>query len=88
MYIIIEIQTYNDGQVGTLVDSFSDRNLAEQKYHLILSAAAVSSVPTHAAVMLMDDGYQIKKETYYHTPPAPEPVVEEPVEEPEETEEP
>lgn len=77
MFIVIEIQ--KNSQIATLVTSYEDRNLAEQKYHQILSAAAVSSIPIHAAVMLMEDGYQIKKETYYHVP-----VVEEPAEESEE----
>ena len=64
MYIVIEIQ--KNEQAATLVNTYEDRNLAEQKYHQILSAAAVSNVPIHSAVMLMDDGYQVKKETYYH----------------------
>lgn len=66
MFIVIEIQKNQNGQVATLVNSYEDRNSAEQKYHTVLSAAAVSSVPTHTAVMLMDDGYQIKHESYSH----------------------
>lgn len=66
MYIVIEIQKNQNGQVATLVDSYEDRNTAEQKYHQVLAAAAVSSLPVHTAVMLMEDGYSIKKETYRH----------------------
>ena len=44
-YIVLEIQTNSDGTVGTIIDTFTSRNLAEQKYHLILSAAAVSQLP-------------------------------------------
>ena len=64
MYIVIEIQ--KNEQVATLVNAYEDRNLAEQKYHQILSAAAVSSVLTHSAVMLEEDGRLLKRETYSH----------------------
>ena len=40
-YIVIEIQTQDDGMVGTLVNAYDARNEAESKYHKVLSAAAV-----------------------------------------------
>lgn len=64
MYIVIEIQK-ND-QVATIVNSYADRNVAEQKYHQILAAASVSSVQIHSAVMLEEDGRLLKRETYSH----------------------
>lgn len=64
MFIVIEIQTSNT--VATIVNSYSDRNTAEQKYHMILSAAAVSTVPKHGAVMLTDEGVRLKNECYIH----------------------
>lgn len=70
MYIVIEIQTSNT--VATIVNSYSDRNTAEQKYHQILSAAAVSTVPKHGAVMLTDEGVRLKGECYIHEQPEPE----------------
>lgn len=66
MYIVIEIQKNQNGQVATLVNSYEDRNTAEQKYHQVLAAAAVSSLLVHTATMLTEDGYQIKHETYSH----------------------
>lgn len=72
MFIVIEIQTSE--QVATIVNSYEDRNTAEQKYHQILSAAAVSQVPKHGAVMLTDEGVRLKGECYIHEQ---EPVVEE-----------
>ena len=65
VYIVIEIQA-DDSTAATVVNSYTDRNIAEQKYHNILSAAAVSAVPVHSAVMLTGDGTRIKGETYYH----------------------
>ena len=64
MYIVMEIQTSE--QVATIVNAYDNRNEAEQKYHQILSAAAVSTVPKHGAVMLTDEGVRLKGECYIH----------------------
>lgn len=80
-YIVIEIQTNENGEIGQLVSIFPDRNNAEMKYHQILAAAAISEIPSHAAVMLTNDGRMVKHEVYYHSQPEPEPEPEdEPVE--------
>ena len=64
MYIVLEIQTSTT--VATIVNSYEDRNQAESKYHQILTAAALSSVPKHSAVLMNDEGQTIKDETYIH----------------------
>lgn len=64
MYIVLEIQTSNT--VATIVNSYEDRNQAESKYHQILTAAALSNVPKHSAVLMNDEGQTIKSETYIH----------------------
>lgn len=64
MYIVLEIQT--SATVATLVNSYEDRNQAESKYHQILSAAALSSVPKHSAVLMDDVGETIKMDSYIH----------------------
>lgn len=66
MYLVIEIQKSNGGQVNPLVTTHAERAEAEQKYHTVLAYAAVSSVDVHSAVMLTDEGDMVKKETYYH----------------------
>ncbi len=55
-YLVIEIQTDANGAVSYLVDSFTNRNQAEQKYHLVLSHAAVSTLPTHSVAILTNEG--------------------------------
>lgn len=65
-FIVFEIQTNANGTIGTLVNAYTDRNLAEQQYHLVLAAAAVSALPAHAAVMLTSDGRTIAHAVYYH----------------------
>lgn len=65
-YIVIELQTNADGTVANLVYAYTDRNEAEQKYHLVLSSAAVSQLPAHAAVLLTSDGRMLASQCYRH----------------------
>ena len=65
MYIVIELQT-NNGTVSPIVNSFDTINQAYQKYYQILSAAAVSSVDIHSAVILSDHGGVISAESFEH----------------------
>lgn len=79
-YIVIELQNTN-GSVAHLFDAYDDRNQAESKYHLVLSAAAVSQIPVHTAVLMTDEGFTLESKCYEHevqpvtaeTPPAEEP---------------
>ena len=66
MYIVIEIQTNADGLVGTIVTQHESWQAAEAKYHTVLAAAAVSSLPVHAAVILTGDGNVVRGEHYTH----------------------
>ena len=65
-YIVVELQTNSDGTVENLVYSYTERNEAEQKYHLILASAAVSALPAHAAVLLTGDGRMLASQCYRH----------------------
>ena len=65
MFIVIEMQT-NNGEVGTIINKFDDINKAYQKYYQILSAAAVSSVPTHTAIILTERGDVVRVEHFEH----------------------
>lgn len=65
-YLVIEMQKQSDGTIAQITTSYTDRNTAEQKYHEILSFAAVSSIPIHTAVILSEEGSLIKKESYRH----------------------
>lgn len=77
-YIVIEIQKSAEGVVGNFVFSFDTIAAAESKYHAILSAAAVSGLPCHAAVLMNETGYCVKHECFTVTPePEPEPEPEE-----------
>ena len=64
MFIVMEIQTSTT--VATIVNTYVDRNQAESKYHQILTAAALSAVPKHSAVLMTDEGEVLKVESYIH----------------------
>ena len=51
-YIVVEVQQTGDASPATLTDTYTDLNQAWGKYHLILSAAAVSSLTRHGAYLL------------------------------------
>ena len=73
MYIIMEVQVFADGGISTPCYAYSDKNKAEQKYHAILSSAAVSALPIHTCFMLTVEGHVIKSESYTHeVQPEPE----------------
>lgn len=63
-YIVIEIQKAANGTVSTLVTQYNDRHQAEAKYHTILAAAAVSSLPVHGAVILTEMGEMLASTMY------------------------
>lgn len=65
-YLVVEMQTYAGGGHGSLKEEFDDLSLAEQKYHMVLAAAAVSSCKIHAAVLLDFSGRLLKREQYTH----------------------
>ena len=66
MYTVIEIQTNEDNASGTLVTSFEKLEQAWAKYHAVLSAAAISTLPVHTAVLLTNAGTVLASESYHH----------------------
>lgn len=66
-YLVIEIQTSADGKVSTLVTQKDSLNEAMGAFYMVLAAAAVSSVPLHAAVLMMNNGAVIKSEMFDHS---------------------
>ena len=63
MYIVIEMQT-NGETTAVLNTVFNDRNLALQKYYTILSAAAVSQVEIHTAMVVNEFGITEYRESF------------------------
>ena len=65
-YIVIELQKNSDGSVGNLVYAFNKKAEAESKYYAILSAAAVSSVPVHSAIIIQEDAVPVTFKSFSH----------------------
>lgn len=64
MFVVLELQ--KSDSLATITTTHETREEAEQKYHTVLSFASVSGVPLHSAVMLTEEGYYIKSESYKH----------------------
>lgn len=65
--MLVVIEMYSDGTTTTVNKfDFTERNLAEQKYHQILATAAVCTHDVHSATMLTIEGYFVKSEMYEH----------------------
>lgn len=82
-YYIVEIQQYQNGEFGHLVhyaydeDKDKARLKGESKYHEVLAAAAISELPSHAAIMFNTDGFPLMNQCYKHEPePEPKPETE------------
>lgn len=66
MFIVMEIQTNADGTVGNFVWTYSTVPEAESKYHSVLAAAAISTLPKHACVMMNNEGVVFRYQCYEH----------------------
>lgn len=66
-YIVIEIQTTEGGSVAQLVTIHDTKSEAEQKFHQVLSYAAVSDLAYHSVVILNSKGEWEKGESYAHS---------------------
>lgn len=65
-YLVTEIQVWDTGAVQNPTYAYDDENKALAKYHNILSAAAVSTLPMHSALMFLDNGKPLRYESFTH----------------------
>ena len=67
MFIVLEIQTAADGAVTVLEPLIrSSRAEAESANHSVLSFAALSPLPMHAAVLMTNEGIVLDRKAYAH----------------------
>ena len=64
-YIVIEMQT-TGGSTAVITTTKTNINEAENKYHTVLAAAAISQVEIHSAALLNEKGQFIKYECFEH----------------------
>ena len=71
-FYVMEIQKSDDTHFAYLVHEASDEDRAvaqmkaESKYHQVLAAAAISSLPEHSAVLISSDGECLMSKYYLH----------------------
>lgn len=63
MYIVTELQT-NGETTAVLNYTYTDKNVALQKYYTILAAAAVSQVEVHTAMIINEIGLVEYRESF------------------------
>lgn len=66
MYIVIELQTNADGQVGNIVTAYDTLPQAQNKFYTICAYAAVSDIPVHTAVILDSTGMTVAVQSFRH----------------------
>lgn len=66
MYLVIEIQTFADDSISTPAYAYDALEKAWSKYYGVLSAAAISKLPVHAAVLVDNCGYLIDSKAFKH----------------------
>jgi hypothetical protein len=64
-YKVIELQT-NGETTAHIVTTETDQPHAEQKFHTVMAAAAVSNVDIHACVILNEFGAIVQQGYYSH----------------------
>lgn len=68
-YIVLEIQADEEGHASILPAIVKQELLgAESEYHRILSAAAISNVYCHTALIMTQDGTVLYSQSYRHIP--------------------
>lgn len=65
-YVVVELQTNSEGQTASVITGHETLDQAYSKYHAVLSAAAVSPVPYHAATLLDRAGLQLAQWCFEH----------------------
>lgn len=65
-YLVIEMQTFEDGKMSTPCFAYDLQAQAEAKYHAILASAAVSELPAHAAILATNGGAVLESKAYFH----------------------
>lgn len=72
-FYVLEIQQYADSGYGHIVhyawDDNADRarEKADSKYYEVLSAAAISTLPSHAVLLCSSEGFPLEHKCYKRT---------------------
>lgn len=67
MFLIVEIQTQEDGSFAHLEQTAATYEEAMSKWHGVLQFAAVSNIPIHSCSVINSTGIQIATTNYRHS---------------------
>ena len=67
-YLVMEIQTFEGGSISTPTFAYDNQQSALAKYYSILSSAATSALPYHAAVLMNNLGTVQMSDYFEHAP--------------------
>lgn len=66
MYLVIELQLCNGTLSHIVSPNYNNINEAYQKFYQVLSAAAISNMDVHAAIILSEHGGVIDAKYFEH----------------------
>lgn len=71
-FYVLEIQETTPGTFAHIVHTASDedrdtaRNKGESIYYQVLAAAAISTLPSHSAILCSSEGFPVMHNSYKH----------------------
>lgn len=66
-YVVMEIQTMDNGTIANIVTQHETEAEAYSKFHAVLSAAAISDLPCHGALIITGDCVPLDYQCYRHS---------------------
>ncbi len=66
MYLVIELQKLGESSLSVPTPIYSSMEMpqAESEFHRLCSIAAVSEIPRHTIMLINDEGFIHKQETF------------------------
>lgn len=64
-YVVIEIQTNEDGVVSNIVTAHDEMGVAYQRYYTVCAAAAVSGLPVHSGALMTNEGRVLETKCFW-----------------------
>ena len=64
IYVVIEMQTMQDGTMGFINTQYTDKEQAESAYCTARAAAAISQLPKHTIMWVTNEGFVLEEKCY------------------------
>ena len=67
-YVLIELQTMDNGAVANIVTVYENELAAKSAYYSVMTAAALSNLPVHSAILMDNYGIVIMNGSFPDRP--------------------